>query len=204
MELYTHSGSSKFSSLQSTLEPDFVQDVIVGRAMADSSMLVFRNPHHFLARQLHKFLESWLSIASQTDCDTTKEVLGWTGNGINVFNYFQHFRGSFKGENFDCDLPLCKIFQNHVSCKLFSFFISRSILDRLATGAIYLWGRVGEVSPPRILMPLTVEPSQFVSVMMIVSLTYGRSINPRYVHKDSYQSVADDKSGYDHITSSHS
>ena len=160
VERYTHSGSSKFSNLQSTLEPDFVQDVIVGRAMADSSMLAFRNRHHFLGGQLHKFLESWLAIASQTDCDTAKEGLGWTGDGINVFNYFQHFRGSFKGENFDCDLPLCKIFQNHLSCKLFSSFISRSNLDRLATGAIYLWGRVGEVSPPRILMPLTVEPSK--------------------------------------------
>ena len=38
--------------------------------------------------------------------------------------------------------------------------------------------------------------------MTIVLLTYGRSISPRYVHKDSYQSVTDDKSGYDHITSS--
>ena len=77
VERYTHSGSSKFSNLQSTLEPDFVQDVIVGRAMADSSMLAFRNPHHFLGGQLHKFLESWLAIASQTDCDTAKEI--WVG-----------------------------------------------------------------------------------------------------------------------------
>ena len=191
------------------LQPDFLQDVIAGRAMADPSMLAFRDPLHFLAGQLHKFRETWLSIASQTDCDTAKEVLGWIEDGVNVFKYFQHFRGSFKGENFDCDLPPCKIFQNHISCKPFSSFISRSILDRLATGAISLWGRVGEVSPPRIVMPLTVEPSKprlcnddrFINLWTIdkpfkLDLLPGL---PRYVHKDSYQSVTDDKSGYDHI-----
>ena len=122
------------------MQPDFAQDVIAGRAMADSSMLAFRDPHHFLAGQLHKSRETWLSSASQTDCDTAKEVLGWIEDGINVFKYFQHFRGSFKGENFDYDLPTCKILENHIFCKPFSFFISRSVLDRLGAGAISLWG----------------------------------------------------------------
>ena len=79
------------------LQPDFLQDVIAGRAMADPSMLAFRDPHHFLARQLHKFRETWLSIASQADCDTAKEVLGWIEDDVNVFKFFEHFRGSFKG-----------------------------------------------------------------------------------------------------------
>ncbi|XP_078368323.1 uncharacterized protein LOC144652183 [Oculina patagonica] len=121
------------------LRPDFVQDVIAGKALADPSMLAFRDPHHFLAGQLHNFCETWLSITSQTDSDTPKEVLGWIEDGVTVFKYFRHFRGSFKGENFDCELPPCKIFQNHISCKPFASFISRSILDRLATGAISLW-----------------------------------------------------------------
>ena len=123
-------------------------------------MLAFRDPHHFPAGQPHHFRDTWISIASQTDCDTPKEVLGWIEDGGDVFKYFRHFRGSFKGENFDCDLPPCRIFQSHISSKQFSSFISRSILDRQATGAISLWGRVGEVSPPCVLMPLTVELSK--------------------------------------------
>ena len=38
--------------------------------------------------------------------------------------------------------------------------ISRSILDQLATGAISFWGMIREVSPPLVVMPLTVEPSK--------------------------------------------
>ena len=58
------------------LQPDFVHDVIAGRAFAGPSMLAFRDPHHFLEGQLHHFRETWLSITSQTDCDTPKEGLG--------------------------------------------------------------------------------------------------------------------------------
>jgi len=79
--------------------------------MTDSSMFAFMDSHHFLAGHLHKFRETWLSIASQTDRDTAKEVLGWIEDGLNVFKYFQHFRGSFKGENFDC-----------ITCLLAKFF----------------------------------------------------------------------------------
>ena len=45
------------------LQPDFVQDVIAGKALSDPSMLAFRDPRHFLAGQLHNFHKTWLSIA---------------------------------------------------------------------------------------------------------------------------------------------
>ena len=102
-----------------------------------------------------------------------------------------------------------KVFINNISCKPFSKFISSAILDRLASGAISVWGRVGEVSPPHLVMPLTVEPSKprlcndnrFLNLWTIdkpfrLDLLPGL---PRYVHKDTFQSVMDDKSGYDHL-----
>ena len=104
---------------------------------------------------------------------------------------------------------LARFFQNHTSCKTFASFISRSTLDRLATGAISLWRRVGEVSPPRVVIPFTAEPTKprlcnddrFINLWRTdepfkIDLLPGY---PRYVHKDSYQSVTDDKSGYNHI-----
>lgn len=125
-----------------------------------------------------------------------------------VFKYFQHFRRFCKGENFDCDLPPCWIFKDHISCKQLSSIISRSILDQLATGAISLWDMIREVSPPLVVIPLTVAPSKphlfnddrFIHLSTIdkpfkLDILLGILC---YVYKDSYQSVKDDKSGYDH------
>ncbi|KAK3716426.1 hypothetical protein QZH41_000492 [Actinostola sp. cb2023] len=84
-----------------------------------------------------------------------------------------------------------------------------TLSDRLTTGAISLLGRVGEVSPPHLILPLTVEPTKprlchdarFLNLWMKdTPFTLDRLTDlPRYVSKDSYQTVLDDKSGYDHI-----
>lgn len=82
-------------------------------------------------------------------------------------------------------------------------------MQRLATGAISLWGKVGEVDPPHLVMPLTVEPvkprlcndNRFLNLLMVdqpFSLDHLCQL-PLYVNKNSYQTVCDDKSGYDHV-----
>ena len=95
------------------------------------------------------------------------------------------------------------------SCKPFSTFISNTIREHLASGAISVWVKVGKDPPPKLVMPLTVEPTKprlcndnrFLNLWIkdtpfrldtTVSL-------PRYISQDSFQSVCDDKSGYDHI-----
>ena len=75
-------------------------------------------------------------------------------------SFFVLFKGGYKGQSYNSDLPPHRVFYNSISCKLFVSFISRTILDRLATGAISVWGRVGEVEPPHLVMPLTVEPTR--------------------------------------------
>ena len=76
-------------------------------------------------------------------------------------------------------------------------------------GAISLRGKVGESEPPYLVLPLTVEPTKprlchdarFLNLWMVDmpfsldSLTH----LPRYVGRDTYQTVLDDKSGYDHF-----
>ena len=125
-------------------------------------------------------------------------------------NIFSIFAGPSKEKILTLTCLRAKFFRTiYLVNRLFSSFISRTILDRLATGAISLLGRVGEVSPPRVVMPLTVEASKprlcnddrFINLWTVdkpfkLDLLPGL---PRYVHKDSYQSVTDDKSGYDHI-----
>ena len=70
-------------------------------------------------------------------------------------------------------------------------------------------GRVGTVEPPHIVLPLTVEPTKprlchdarYLNLWMLdksFTLDHLRDL-PRYVTQDSFQTVLDDKSGYDHI-----
>ena len=70
-------------------------------------------------------------------------------------------------------------------------------------------GKVGEVAPPRLVLPLTMEPSKprfFVDARFLnlwmgnspFSLDKLRNV-PRYVYQASPMSKIDDKSGYDHI-----
>ena len=79
---------------------------------------------------------------------------------MQVQPFFRHFKGNFKGEHFDSASPPQRIFYNHKSCAPFAKFISDTILQRLSTGAISVWGKVGEVDPPHLVMPLTVEPTK--------------------------------------------
>ena len=82
------------------------------------------------------------------------------------------------------------------------------MLKHLDTRAITLLGRVGEIELPHLVLPLTVEPSKlrlchdarFLNLWMrdvpfsLDTLTH----LPCYVTPDSYQTILDDKSGYDH------
>ena len=82
-------------------------------------------------------------------------------------------------------------------------------MDRLRTGATSWLGRVGEVEPPFLVLPLTIEPTKprlchdarFLNFWMEDKPFTLDTLNdlPRYVAKDSYQTVLDDKSGYGHI-----
>ena len=101
------------------------------------------------------------------------------------------------------------ILKNHVSCQPFCAFIANILLDRLKTGAISLVGRVGNVRPPFLVLPLTIEPAKprlcydarYLNLWMKdqpFTLDRLRDL-PIYVSKDSYQTVLDDKSGYDHL-----
>ncbi len=82
-------------------------------------------------------------------------------------------------------------------------------MSQLASGAILLWGNVGQCSPPHLVMPLTVEPSKphlcndnrFLNVWIQDQPFTLDSIQQltKYIEKDFYQTVCDNKSGYDHI-----
>ena len=74
---------------------------------------------------------------------------------------------------------------------------------------ISLWGKVRQCTPLHLVLPITVEPSKphlcnddrFLNLWIEdrpFSLDSVQHL-PNYVHKGFYQTVCDEKSGYDHI-----
>ena len=100
-------------------------------------------------------------------------------------------------------------FDNNKSCNNFVGFIVNTLLERVCSGAISVLGRVGEVDPPHLVMPLTVEPTKprlchdnrFLNLWMVDRPFRLDNLSqlPRYLTKGCYQTTLDDKSGYDHI-----
>lgn len=188
------------------ISESFVSTVLEGSTLTDVSMLAFPDPKHFVARELP--LELWSYVASLTPCDLAPQLLNWIMNSSDVHEFFQHFRGCYKGEAYDSTLPPRRVFLNHPSSKPFVKFISATLLDRLSTGAISLWGKVGEVQPPHLAMPLIVEPSKprlcndcFLNLWIADRSFQLDSLRDvvRYTPLDSFQTICDGKSGYDHI-----
>lgn len=105
----------------------------------------------------------------------------WIKEGVNINDFMKPFKGSFKGVKYDSDTPpppSTQIFGNHGSCKEFTDFISKILEERLQTGAVRLLGKGGEVAPPRLVLPLTVETSNQGCVLTQDSLTYGWGTHP--------------------------
>ena len=181
-----------------------------GEIIRDVNELSFRDPSNFRAGELHAHYSFWEKVAERCPKMAAQtNVLDWIKNKVSIFPYFQHFSGLFKGKQYDSDRPPHRLFRNKMSCKPFVRFVQETLINRLGTGAISLVGRVGKVTPPHIVLPLTVEPSKprlchdarYLNLWMKDNPFSLDTLNdlPRYVTKDSFQTVLDDKSGYDHI-----
>ena len=121
----------------------------------------------------------------------------------------QPFKGYFQQLKFDSQTTPHQVLTNHKSCKVFSDFITNTILQRIGTGALQIWGKVSEVDPPWLVLPLLVEPgkprlcidARFLNLWMKDSpftLDTLTSV-PAMVYEHAHMSKIDDKSGYDHV-----
>lgn len=128
---------------------------------------------------------------------------------MNIASFIVPFKGKFAGKFFNSPFPPEMEFPNGPICAQFEEFISSTIIDRVKNGSLVFWGRVGQVKAPHLVMPITVEPSKprmchderFLNLWIKdcpSSLDYLSDL-PRYSGSGHYQTVCDDKSGYDHI-----
>ena len=181
--------------------------VASGKFHASPDLLRFRDPSFFIPGSIHHSLPMWSEILQ--DSPDRSAFLRYLEFGVDVKEFFTEFKGSFQGRVYSSPLPPRALFPNNRSCQAFSEFISNTILERVANGSLSVWGKVGEVSPPHLVMPITVEPSKprmchderFLN-LWIKDLPFSLDLItdlPRYVHKGNFQTTCDDKSGYDHI-----
>ena len=186
------------------LSDDDIAQVLQGNLLADMTRLVFQDPDHFQAGELHRHATQWNTLLDNLN-EPFSEVRDWIANGVDVTKFFKRFKVSYKGRNYECSSPPPCILPNHPSCKPFALFISHTLQDRLRSGTISLRGKVGECTPPILVLPLTVQPSKpslcnddrFLHLWIEdcpFSLDSVQHL-PNYVDKVFYQTVCDNKSG---------
>ena len=188
---------------------NLLEDIITGRKNPEIKSLAFRDPNSFVAGGLHEYFHTWLEIATISGYEQAPQVLDWIKNKVNVKKFFKPFKGRFKNTEYHSDLPPRVVLDNNRICQNFVPFIDQSLLDRVQSGALTVWGKVGLVDPPHLVMPLTVEPTkprlchdERLLSHWIQDCPFNLdnlSHLPRSLQKDSLQTTLDDKSGYDHI-----
>ena len=91
--------------------------------------------------QLRTRIRLWENILD--GYEPAKDVLEWLEPGVDVKKFIRPFKGSFMGVKYESAEPPSRVFKNHYSCKQFSQFVTGTILQRIESGAIRVWGKVG-------------------------------------------------------------
>ncbi|KAK3710380.1 hypothetical protein QZH41_012307 [Actinostola sp. cb2023] len=176
-------------------------------AKASAADVAFRDPDYFVAGEIHNHRPQWEIIL--TDYPKRDEILGYLRTGVRVQDFLVPFKGDFQGQFYDTKTPPRASFPNSKSCTGFEDFISTTLSQRLRNGAMSLWGKVGSVEPPHLVMPITIEPTKprmchderFLNLWIKdcpLALDYISNL-PRYVGAGSFQTTMDEKNGYDHV-----
>ena len=121
-----------------------------------SEPLYVYNEDHFVAGNLHRNLTQWNDLIENSEND----VLKWIKDGVDINNFIQPFKGEFWGIQYNHEYPPPRQFQNAKNCADFVCFINSELQERLRSGAISYVGKVGEVVPPYIVSPITIEPTK--------------------------------------------
>ena len=135
-------------------------------------------------QEIHRHAPVWRLILQEYT--KRSEILSYIDNGVDVYPFLH--------------------FPNSHSCLGFETFITTTILEGVKNGSLTVIGKVGEVVPPHPVMPLTIEPllchdERFLNLGVMDSPFSLDSLTdlPRYVGLNHYQTILDDKSGYDHV-----
>lgn len=169
--------------------------------------LSFRDPDSFVAGGVHSHVGTWEKICNQGS--EAQRVLGWIKDGVDLYEFMVPFKGTYGGRQYDSPEPPGRIFKNNKSCEGFTQFIADTLEERITNGSLEVVGRVGECQPPKIVSPITIEPTK---PRLCINLRYLNSWMkdtpfkldtlvdiPKVVDRGAFLTSLDDKSSYDHV-----
>lgn len=98
------------------------EEVINGDLHFNINTLPIRDPSKFISGQIHSFVPEWECIMDKIS-SKNNDVLKWIKNGVNVFDFFQSYKGNFKGKYYNSNVPPKHYAPNSSICKQYSDFI---------------------------------------------------------------------------------
>ena len=157
---------------------------------------------------IHDSLPVWESLLADFDCSVV-DFLEIIQDGFRN-HFFTPLKGDFEGQFCHAQTPPATRINNSAICTQFSDLISDTTVEWVATGVLAVWGEVGVVPPPHLVLPTTIEPSKrrlchderFLNLWIRdLPFKLGHlSDLPRYVLPGHFQTTFDDKSGYQHVS----
>ena len=130
-----------------------VHDILAGET-PNLRDLLFRDPDSFQSGHLRTRIGLWKK--NLDEYEPTKDVLEWLGHGMDVKKFIKPFRGSLRVSGMRARNPRLDFLRTTTLADSFR----ETILQRIESGAIRVWGKVGEVAPPHLALPMTIEPQR--------------------------------------------
>ena len=126
---------------------------LIAKGHLDTSLadMWVRDPGSFLAGKPHKSMSCWEYLTQNHPQQDV--IMSWIKDGINIHEFIVPFRGTYRRKRYHHSFPPDAIFPNNKSCIPQAQVISTEIEKKIAMGAMTALGRVGEVPPPRMVMP---------------------------------------------------
>ena len=131
----------------------------VGPELGNLAHLRFLDPSHLRAGNIHNKLSLSQDLLENSLCSVV-DLLEVIKDGVSVERFFMPLRVDFKGQAYNSEYLPPVILKNSPIAVKFSQFVSDAILQWVTAGVIAVWGLVDGVAPPRLVFPLTVEPSK--------------------------------------------
>ncbi len=184
-----------------------VLDIFNGSLLTSPDLVRIRDPSLFQAGSVHDSSDFWLSFI--TSSEAGDRIRKWLRFGVDITEFFQHFTGDFDHVHYDSDTPPSCFIPNHNIDPSLRDWVTSQLEKELSWNGVSVWGNVGEVDPPHLVMPVGVEPNKprkfydarFLNLwMMDKKFSYEHiSMVPFIFDRLSPLWSSDDSNGYFHV-----
>lgn len=137
-----------------------IREALGGAPVSVLDMPIF-DPDCFRCGNIHAHADAWREVSAKHPLHAS--IMDWVEHGVRVAPFMCHFKGSFKGQQYDCDFPPPREFCNDpiVYSPEFAPFVRGEIAAGVQNGSITLLGPSTDPrNKPYLVLPLSVEPKK--------------------------------------------